>query len=300
MMQNDFLAAIQSSDKDVRFEAWRGAGGQDPAVIAQLAPLTVKNDNPGVAKAAREAIITLTHAVGADVADARRAAVEKQLLALTGPGSGLGIRVLALRMLSNIGGDAAVPVVAKLLADKAVQEEAVFALERIPGAASEKALLAAYGAAGAFQPRVLAALAHRKVEAAVPLCLAAMRSPAKAMQEAGGRALARIGKRPADRPLVWNVNTDPDNLLRFADARRDQGLAAEAIGIYKSMLARSEEHLQCAAVVGLAKTATPEAAAALLPALKHRNARVRLTAQQAWKRMASTSPSRRSHQAEPA
>jgi hypothetical protein len=57
---------------------------------------------------------------------------------------------------------------------------------------------------------------------------------------------------------------------------------------YKAALESAEEHLQCAGIVGLSKMDTAEAAAAIFPKLKSTNRKVRITAEQSWKRMAST------------
>ncbi|MBL8176307.1 MAG: hypothetical protein JNK48_16650 [Bryobacterales bacterium] len=287
-MQNEkLLADIQSDDKDVRFSAWRAAADADPSAIAPLSKLVDLKEKPGVAKAAREAIITMTHSVGKDTAHPKRAAVNKELLAIaTSDGASNAARTHCLRLLSNIAPEESIPALAKLLANADLQEEAIYAIERIPGPASNKALIAAFRAAkDDFKPRLLAALGHRRSEDAVPLCIEAMRSPNEALALAAARAFGRIGKKAATVP--WPKNVEPDSVLRYADGLRDAGNAADALRIYKTMLARTEEHLQCAAIVGIAKVGSPEAAATLQPILKNANSRVRITAQQAWRRMAA-------------
>ena len=52
--------------------------------------------------------------------------------------------------------------------------------------------------------------------------------------------------------------------------------------IYKQALDREAEHWQCAAIIGMAKLGTPEAAAAILPKLKSTDSKVRITAEKAW------------------
>jgi hypothetical protein len=111
-----------------------------------------------------------------------------------------------------------------------------------------------------------------------------MRSPNTAISHAAVRAFARIGKKAA---ITWPKTADPDSILRYADALRDSGATAEAMRHYKLMLARSEPHLQCAAIVGIARIGSPEAAAAIHPMLKSANSRVRITAVNAWKAMAA-------------
>lgn len=280
------LADIQSSNKDVRFAAWRAAGDADPSVIPALAKLVASTD-PAISKAAREALTTMVHSVGKDPGSARRTAVAHELVAVAvSNASELPSRVAALRLLSNIGGDEAVPAIAKLLTNPELREEAVYCVERIPGDAANRALLAAASASrDDFKPRLLAALGHRRVPEATAVCLEAMRSPNAELAAAGARALGRIGKKVSG-AVSWPKPEDPDAALRYADGLRDQGNAADAMAIYKRMLSRPEEHVQCAAIVGIARMKTGDAAAVIYPYLKSANRRVRITAANAWKAMA--------------
>jgi hypothetical protein len=285
-MQTDkFIADIQTDSADVRFAAWRSAAGQDPNAIGELGKL-VASSNPAVAKAAREAINTLTHG------SQQRDAVVKQLLALASNG-GPAARVLAYRNLSLIAGEDSVLTIAKAIHDNDLREEVVFCLERIPGAAANKALLAAYkDAKDDFKPRILAAFGHRRVEEAAPLCAQAMRSSNKEIALAAMKAYGRIGVRaqaawPDPAALgEWQKIEHMDSLLRFAEGQAQRGNAAEAIKVYRQALDRPEEHWQCAGILGLARIGTAEAAAAIHPKLKSSNAKVRITAQKAWKSMA--------------
>ena len=59
-------------------------------------------------------------------------------------------------------------------------------------------------------------------------------------------------------------------MLGYADGLRDSGNGSDAMPIYKTMLSRSEEHLQCAALVGIGKMKTPDAASAIYPLLEER------------------------------
>ena len=69
-----FISDLQSSSADVRFDAWRAAGDVSPAVIPQVGKLA-SSPTPGIAKAAREALTTMTHAVGKDPDAPKRAGV---------------------------------------------------------------------------------------------------------------------------------------------------------------------------------------------------------------------------------
>jgi len=203
--------------------------------------------------------------------------------------------VHALRLLSVVAGEREVPWIARMFADATLREEAVYAIERIPGEASNGALVAAYKTApDDFKPRILAALGHRRAGSAVELCAEAARSPNKQIAAAGVRAFGRIGRRaagairtPDEKTLSdWERVDQIDSLLRYADAQVKDGNAAEAMRVYRTALDRPEEHWQCAAIIGIAKIGTAEAAAAILPKMKSGNRNVRITASNAWKRMA--------------
>jgi len=289
-----FLSDIQSEDAEVRFAAWRRAGEAPASVIPQLGKL-VASDNPGVGRAAREALNTMVHSVGKKTGTASRAAVVKGLLVVAGDSYALPARVHAIRLLSNIAGEDSVPAIAKEIANPDLREEAVYCLERIPGEASIQALIASYAdAAEEFKPRILAALGHRRATAAVDLCVQEMRSANQEIAIAALKAFGRIGEKPATAPDYpdaeglsgWQKIDRMDSLLRYADAQVEHGNAAEALRVYRAALDRPEEHWQCAAIIGIAKIGTAEAAAMIFPKLDSDNATVRITAEKAWKAMA--------------
>ncbi len=292
----EFLSQIQSSDKDVRFAAWRAAGSVSPAVIPQLAKLN-GNANPGIAKAAREALTTLTHAVGKDPAAPNRAAVVKGLLAVAATADyAPAARVNAIRLLSNIAAPTDAAAIAKLLSDAAYREEAVFAIERIPGPAATQVLIAALPAApDDFKPRLLAALGHRRDPAAGPALMEAVVATGKPdIAIAAFKALGRLGVKLAGRTVLpdvsgfseWQKLEMMDSILRYAEALTKAGSGDDAIKVYRLALHRPEPHMQCAAVIGLAKVGSQEAVDAILTKLKSDNQQVRITAQNAWKSIA--------------
>jgi hypothetical protein len=284
LQTRNFVTQLSDPNPDVRFAAWRAAGELPPALIPEVAKLAA-SANPGIAKSAREALTTLAHSVGKDPANPKRGPVVKGLMDLTAPAYPLPVRIHAMRLLSGIAGDGDVPAIAKLLAASDMREEAIYCLERIPGDVSINAILASYAsAADEFKPRILAALGHRRVAAAASLCTNAMRSPNPAIAAAAVKAAARIGKAPA--PQFPEGPERPDAVLRFAEAQAKQGNAGEALQLYKSLVDDPAPHVQCAAVIGLSKLRTPEAAAAILPKLKSANQTVRITSQKAWKSMA--------------
>jgi HEAT repeat protein len=291
-----FLSDIRSDDAEVRYAAWTQAGEMDPEVIPQLGKLLVAGQ-PGVRKAADESLKRMVHGVGKQPGGARRAAVVKELIALTAEGQAGWTRTMALRHLSLIGGDETVPAAAKLLGNVELQEEAVFCLERIPGKASTQALISALpGVGDSFKPRVLAALGHRRAEEATDVCAAAVESPNAEIMMAGLESTARIGKKPSfnvkppryEALTGWQKVEYTDSTLRYADDQVRRGNTEGVIKYYRDFLNRPEEHLQCAAIIGLSKTGTPEAAGLIFPKLKSGNNNVRITARKAWAAMAKT------------
>ena len=92
-------------------------------------------------------------------------AVEKELIPLLGQAHPKAVRVEALWMLSEIGGDDAVGPMAKLIADKEVREDARMALERVPGEKSLGALKEALDAVGSdFKIHIAQSLRARGVK----------------------------------------------------------------------------------------------------------------------------------------
>ncbi len=289
--ETQFLKDIESSNAGVRFAAWRRAGEMDPQVIPALAKL-MESNQPGVVRAAREALEVITHSVGV-AGSARRRAVVKQFLAVLESNRAEAVKTHLLRQLSLIGGDETVPVAAKFLKDPKLREEAAFCLERIPGAAADSAIAGAIAAApDDFKARLLAALGHRRSEAGVAHAARAMQSSNKELAVAGAKAWGRIGKKTAAAVKLperaglteWQKTELLDSQLRFADAQAAAGNVAEAISIYKAFLDEKEEHWQCAALVGLSKIHRPEAAMAIYTKLKSPDPKVRITAVRAWRR----------------
>jgi HEAT repeat protein len=291
-----FIKEIQNESADVRYAAWIRTGEMDAEVIPELAKLLTTAPS-GVRRAAEEALKNMVHAVGKDPAAAKRPAVVRQFLALTAGSHPVWVRTIALRHLSLIGGDETVPTAAKLLRSPELQEEAVFCLERIPGSAATQALMAAVAdVSDAFKPRLLAALGHRRAEEAADLCAKAMASPNVEVSLAGMKALGRIGSKPSgdfktpkeDALSDWQKTEVADSLLRYADGQVERGNAEEAVRIYKEVLQRPQEHLQCAALIGLGKANTPEAAALIFTKLHDSKRTVRITAGKVWTAMAKS------------
>jgi HEAT repeat protein len=293
-----FLKEIQDENADIRYAAWIRTGEMDPEVIPELAKL-LTTAAPGVRRAAEEAMKNMVHAVGKDPGAAKRAPVVRQFIALTADSHPAWVRTIALRHLSLIGGDETVPAAAKLLRNSELQEESIFCLERIPGKAATQALMTALpDVSDSFKPRVLAALGHRRADEAADLCAKAMGSANVDVSLAGMKAVAHIGKMPSaaaklPNPHVlsdWQKAEYADSILRYAEAQIERGHAAEAVKIYKEeVLSQPQEHLQCAALIGLGKANTAEAAALIFTKLHDSNRTVRITAGNVWAAMAKNS-----------
>jgi HEAT repeat protein len=105
---------------------------------------------------------------------------------------------------------------------------------------------------------------------------------ASGLATAGSFAKGRIG-------LVPGANLPParpQDLVRYAEAALAEGNQAMALETFTRLLQREEEHLQCAALVGLGRIGTQSAAQAVYPMLKSRNRKVAITARNVWKKFA--------------
>lgn len=311
--EEKFLGDIKSDDENIRYAAWMIADQMDPEVIPELSKL-LTSDKPGVRKAADESLKYIVHSVGQEInpmglrpargrpgapeeSDKRQRVVE-ELLGLLDGKRGNTEKVMALRHLSLIATGDDVPAITKLVHDPQLREEVVFCLERIPGKTSEEALLDALpNAPDEFKPRILAALGHRRAEEAMNACREAMQSPDTTIAMAGMKAAGRIGGTfggeaqlpDYDSLSDWQKTEYLDSLLRYADGQVEKGNSNEAWPVYRQALNRDEEHWQCAAIIGLAKIGTAEAAAAIFPKLKSDDNAIRITAQTAWVAMSNRS-----------
>ena len=308
--EDKFLEGLRSDDEGANYAAWSTAGDMDPSVIPAVSEL-LTSKKPNVRKAAEESLKNIVHSVG-KVIDPRslgantgrpddpgrmdrRQQVVMQFRSIVDGKRHLTEKTTALRHLSLIATTDDVDEIAAHIRDPELREEVAFCLERIPGKVSEEALLAALpSAANDFKPRILAALGHRRADEAVSACVDAMGSPDPGIAMAGLKAWGRIGTASGseitfpDRDALseWQSIEFDDSMLRYADGQREKGNTDEAASIYLEALDREEEHLQCAAIIGLAGIGTAEAAVAIFPKLDSENNTVRITARQAWASLA--------------
>jgi HEAT repeat protein len=161
MTVDELVAGIRSGDEEARTETWQAAPALGAAAVAPLAELGT-DSSVEVARAAMRGLWAITRDAGRPNADAKRAEVVAALTPFTGPGHAEQLRRDVIWMLSEIGDDATVPVLAALLSDEVLREDARMALERIPGEASLAALRAGLEAApGDFKPNIAHSLRAR-------------------------------------------------------------------------------------------------------------------------------------------
>lgn len=176
---------------------------------------------------------------------AARKDCEAKLLAFVKTGPAPGGLMAACRSLSLIGGDASAPVLGELLLKPETTDPARYALERIPGEAADRALLAALDKAqGDVRRGIVSSLGGRATAAAVPALekLAAGTDPALAADSV--RALSRIGTDGAARALLSLVGKAKGEvkveaaagLLAFASGSLKAGRVEEATALADKLL----------------------------------------------------------------
>jgi len=158
------ITQLKSSDPKVRTQAWLAAGETGSAAVKPLATLMVDQDLE-VARAGKRALWRIVRESGRPGANRERRAATRQLLNLLAEDRPLLVRVEVIRMLSEIGGNNAVPLLTELLRDLSLREDARQALQRIPGPKSVAALQAALEFVPEdFQTPVASALRARGVQ----------------------------------------------------------------------------------------------------------------------------------------
>ena len=205
----------------------------------------------------------------ASPAELRR--IESRLLQ-TLPAATLAGKQYICRQLGFIGTDASVPVVAGLLAQQPTNDMARYALERIPGDASAKALREAVATtSGKAEIGVIDSLGQRRDVSSVSILKPLLASPDEAIFEATAAALAAIGDRTALAALSSARSglagtrrlRVTEEYLHCAGKLAAVGDSADALKVYQQLGAASEpETIRVAALDGLAalsgKQAAPE------------------------------------------
>jgi len=139
MTVDELVAGIRSDDEGTRTETWQAAPTVGADAVVPLVELS-SDSNLEVARAAMRGLWAVVRDAGRPESDARRVEVVAVLTPYTEPSHAEQLRRDVVWMLSEIGDDATVPLLASLLSDDALREDARMALERIPGEASLTAL----------------------------------------------------------------------------------------------------------------------------------------------------------------
>lgn len=187
-------------------------------------------------------------------------------------------RAEACRQLAAVGGEEAVPALARLLTDPALSHMARFALQPMPSPAAEKALLQALDTtAGRLRVGIVNSLAARRSQAAVPRLRQLIRSEDPETARAALAALGLIGSATCADILEgalrqpdarWGA-TLYDASLHCAAALLRAGSRQRANKMYAQLLrAAKPEHIREAAARGGLETAGPEAQAELIRYLR--------------------------------
>jgi hypothetical protein len=289
---NEFIKNLQDEDPEVRYNTWNSAGNLSPKAIPMIAKL-LDADQPGIAKAGEGALDRIVYSSGKDLSSEKAKEVQNELLGLTESDSRT-VKVYAIRMLSLVAGDEAVEKIAAIANDPAYAEEAIYALERIPGRTAAKAIVAAANAGtDAFKMRCIAAIGNRKDISAVEDLAGWMASSNNDVALAAMDATAKIGEAPEESnpPEYEGLSYRQkrqflDAALRFFSAKiqdEDWDMARmvhdhiAATDIYKN-----EEHYRCATIAAIAHLRYEDEARQVLNDFKDDPAHiVRVTAQKA-------------------
>lgn len=238
---SDLVAGLKASG-EARIAAQKAAGPAGARAVSPLAEL-MESADPDVVKAAAAALHNVAHYAARPEASAEeRAAVAAELAKVVGPERGEKVRREALYLVGLTGGDPEVPLVAGQVKDAAVAEEAIAALERLPGDAPTDALVDALTfTSDATQLRVIAALGARGAKAAQAPLIQLGRESGGEIAWAVVDALSEMGvppnrvfRLPAGGPAVM-TRRYVAAMLRAADVGVEQGDTNMAEALYASV-----------------------------------------------------------------
>ncbi len=251
-------AALATGLESVFAELKRYTLGEDESVPKQVAALVVEHQ--GTAGPVRSQVARLFAALAANTEAT--------------PDS----RVFACRQLRLIGGEAAVPILVGLLKDDALRHPARMALEAIPGAAVDTALLRALpNSNGLAKAALIESLGARGATAASSALTESLRSAEPVVAESAANALGRIGGKQAADALLAVRASVPDTLrpavdraiLACAESARLAGHATAAAPCYAALAAPdAAPHIRAAAVYGQAMMKGAPAATEVAEALR--------------------------------
>jgi hydrogenase maturation factor len=133
------LADVKGGDATLRLRAVEQAPLVGTPVIVPLGRVMAAGDR-AAARTAVEALRRVAHHCARPGAGAERATAAKELLKLTTASLPTAVRVEALYLLGFLAAARDAAALGALLNDPSVREEALLALERVPGAAVDRVL----------------------------------------------------------------------------------------------------------------------------------------------------------------
>lgn len=249
------LERIRSPDVEVRYAARFEAPRVGAEAVQPLAGLIDETVQPAggseearryrreVALTAKAALENIVHSAGGPGAAGEREAVAAKLAELLSSEITAKAKIEILHLVAFVAGDAHVPAVAHLLddPDRNVRETARIALERIPGKAATRALVAAaQRASDEARPALLVAIGRKGDPEGVAALLESARSGPSASRLAALKGLAHAGAAEAV-PLFESAAASAEvvekatvfaELLRLADELEARELRREASALY--------------------------------------------------------------------
>ncbi len=166
MTSDELISQIKGSDEKARGQAWQQAGPLGASAVQPLAAVAAGSEGE-VSRAATRAMWVIVRHAGRPGADAERRSVVSELLAVLKAHKATQLRRDVIWMLSEIAGRRAVALLAALLTDATLRDDARMALQRMDDEASLAALRAALQTAPEdFRPNLAYSLRRRgeKVE----------------------------------------------------------------------------------------------------------------------------------------
>ena len=203
--------------------------------------------------------------------------IEKHLVKFLPSDATLAGKQFVCKQLSIIGTEQAAPSLAKMLTDEKTSDMARYALERIPGAAVDEALVKALNKAkGKVKVGIINSLGERSAKQATGSLSRLLKDEDEEIALAAAAALGKIGGKPAAGALAEALKQASGDLrMVFADAYlvcADKLAAAEdkdaAVTIYKKLYSSNEPvRIRSAALVGMVSAAPDEAAKVVIDSI---------------------------------
>jgi len=226
-----------------------------------------------------ECVTTIHSAVIQSAKDAaRRADLEKRLVAVLKADATDDAKAIACRQLFILGTEASVPALAGLLDNPRLSHMARYALEKVPGEAATQALRAALAAAkdDKFRIGLVHTLGRRGDVKSVPAFCELAKSTQPELAGVALAALARLGGEQAEQAVLAAYpsagpklkSAAADACLTVAQRRLASGKTDQARGVYETLYAASSPlAVRIAALQGMLAVSGDSGAAILVKAM---------------------------------